>query len=63
MNLLDVLPGWPEAEVLSDLSMFLLLFGAPIAFAVIVALLVFGPKYARRGREEVHSTDLEPRHQ
>ena len=56
MNLLDVLPGWPEAEVLSDLSMFLLLFGAPIAFAVIVALLVFGPKYARRGREEVHST-------
>lgn len=54
MNLLplEVLPGWPEPAPMSDLYMWILMIVGPIAFGVLVTLLVFGPKLARKQRED-----------
>ena len=53
MNLLplEVLPGWPQPEPVSDTFLMLLMVIGPLAFGVIVALLYFGPKLARERRE------------
>lgn len=53
MNLLplEVLPGWPQPEPVSDTFLMLLMVIGPLAFGVIVALLHFGPKLARERRE------------
>lgn len=49
---LEVLPGWPEPAPVSDLHMILLTVVAPLAFMAIVAALTFGPKLARKQRED-----------
>ena len=65
MNLLplEVLPGWPQPEPVSDAFLFFLMVLAPIGFALIVTLLYFGPKLARERRERElqssASTELE----
>ncbi|AQP44899.1 hypothetical protein [Tessaracoccus flavus] len=58
--LLEVLPGWPEAQTLSDVEMILLMVVGPLAFGAVVSLMVFGPKMARRGRgDAATSTEVE----
>lgn len=53
MNLLplEVLPGWPEPAPFTDLHMWLLTIIGPIAFGLLVTLLVFAPKLARGSRQ------------
>lgn len=65
MNLLplEVLPGWPQPEPVSDAFLLFLMVLGPLAFGVIVTLLYFGPKLARERRERElqssTSTELE----
>ncbi|GAA4908204.1 hypothetical protein H5392_11105 [Tessaracoccus sp. MC1865] len=64
MNLLplEVLPGWPQPEPVSDMLLMFLMVLGPLGFGVIVALLYFGPKLARERRErelKASSTELE----
>lgn len=67
MNLLplEVLPGWPEPAPFTDLHMWLLMIIGPIAFSLLVALLVFAPKLARgtRGEADADKRELEALHQ
>lgn len=51
LTLLEVLPGWPEAEPASPLYLFLLMIGAPVLTGLIITLLAFAPKMARQARE------------
>ncbi|MDO5677801.1 MAG: hypothetical protein Q4G35_09895 [Propionibacteriaceae bacterium] len=53
MNLLplEVLPGWPQPEPVSDFFLFLLMIGGPVAFTILVAAIYLGPKLARERRE------------
>lgn len=53
MNLLplEVLPGWPQPEPVSDTFLLFLMVVGPLAFGLIVTLLYFGPKLARERRE------------
>ncbi len=63
MNLLplEVLPGWPQPEPVSDLTLILLTIVGPLAFGAVITLLAFGPRLARRQAErQAASTDLEP---
>lgn len=63
MNLLplEVLPGWPQPEPVSDLTLLLLTVIGPLAFGAIITLLAFGPKLARRqAAEQSTSRELEP---
>ena len=58
---LEVLPGWPQPEPASDLTLLMLTVILPLAFGSIVTLLAFGPKLARRQREEhARAAELEP---
>ena len=58
---LEVLPGWPQPEPASDLTLLMLTVIGPFAFGAVVTLLVFGPKLARRHREgQAHTAELEP---
>lgn len=58
---LEVLPGWPQPEPASDLTLLMLTIVGPFAFGAVVALLAFGPKLARRQRQaEAHTSELEP---
>lgn len=49
---LETLPGWPEADPVSNSWMLLLLFGLPLATGVVIALLTFAPTLAKRFRTE-----------
>lgn len=65
MNLLplEVLPGWPQPEPVSDAFFFMLFVLLPLAFGLVVTAIYFGPKLARERRErEAHAatTELEP---
>lgn len=53
MNLLplEVLPGWPQPEPVSDALLLFLMVIGPLGFGLIVTLLYFGPKLARERRE------------
>lgn len=53
MNLLplEVLPGWPQPEPVSDVFLLFLMVIGPLAFGLVVTLLYFGPKLARERRE------------
>lgn len=64
MNLLETFPGWPEADVLSNLEMLLLMVIGPFAVGAVIMLLVMAPKMARDRREAaaVRTTEIEPRH-
>ena len=61
MNLLETLPGWPEAPQMSDLAMIMLTVVGPILAALVITLLVFAPSLARKGRDAEASKELEPR--
>ena len=64
MNLLplEVLPGWPQPEPVSDLALVMLTIVGPLALGAVIALLAFGPKLARRQRDEARGTDVERVH-
>lgn len=64
MNLLETFPGWPEADVLSNLEMILLMVIGPVAVGAIIMLLVMAPRAARERREAtvVAHHEIEPRH-
>ncbi len=51
LTLLEVLPGWPEAEPASPLYLFLLMIGAPLFTGLIITVLAFAPEKARQARE------------
>lgn len=53
MNLLplEVPPGWPQPEPLSDFVLLMLTVVGPLAFAAVVTLLVFAPKLVGRSRD------------
>lgn len=55
---LETLPGWPEAPDVSSTHMLLLMFVAPIAVGVVIALLVFTPALGRRFRGELNTDHL-----
>lgn len=58
---LEVLPGWPQPEPASDLTLVMLTVFGPLALGAVIALLAFGPKLARRHREEQgRAAELEP---
>lgn len=58
---LEVLPGWPQPEPTSDLTLLMLMVIGPLAVGALITLLAFGPKLARRQRQEqAAGTDLEP---
>lgn len=64
MNLLplEVLPGWPQPEPVSDMFLLFLMVLGPLGFGLIVTALYFGPKLARERRErelQSESTELE----
>lgn len=48
---LEVLPGWPEPEPASALSVLMVTVIGPLALSVVITLLAFAPKLARRQRE------------
>lgn len=51
MLLLETLPGWPEAPEYSSLFMWVLMVIGPIAALALIALLVFSPRWAKRGQQ------------
>ncbi|MEO7588765.1 MAG: hypothetical protein ABIS84_12150 [Arachnia sp.] len=54
---LETLPGWPEAPAVSATHMIFLLVIAPLACAIVVALLAFTPALGRRFRGELAAED------
>ncbi|MFT3889443.1 MAG: hypothetical protein QM713_14950 [Arachnia sp.] len=54
---LEVLPGWPEPEPVSNLTVLLLTIVGPIGFGLIVALIVFAPRLTGKAKDGA-STEL-----
>lgn len=58
MILLRVLPGWPEPQPVSDLHLLLLTVLGPLAFGLVVAAIVWGPRLMKRYRAEAVADGL-----
>lgn len=48
---LEVLPGWPQPEPVSDMFLLWLMILGPLLFGLIVTALYFGPQLVRERRE------------
>lgn len=58
---LEVLPGWPQPEPVSDLALVMLTIVGPLALGAVITLLAFAPRFARRQSGQASaSTQIEP---
>lgn len=50
---LETLPGWPEAPEPTLIEAFVLFLGIPGAITAVILLMIAGPSWIRRDRQNV----------